>query len=455
MIRSTTNAMRRLARLLTGLCFFAAPLTARAQVSPAEITNPQLKAAETDYYPQIMALYRAINDLKPPFPLRLSRYVGLDPTPNVEADSRGVEFVHFQDRLLLKISATYNAAYSAERLTQNQRASRTFSEVIAPILSLVAIFIPEDVACDGVGFEIAYHVRAASHNFDYEGKEMLVVVLDRADAFAFAGAGSDSKRQEILNRSQIYLDGKEFGLALGQQEALDPEAMGKTISPRTDPTPAAADPAAGYRGSPTLVSPKLLPPRPKSTIEPDLPAALPGQSTMAGTPATPAVTAGDRPTPATAADAEHLQSQFQAQLDALTTTGQAKFHFVDYAPPSFVIYRDQVVLQMTLRNTLHFPSDSGSIYKRAARSFDLFLATELKDLLDKVPADAPFDAYDITVLNQLGTEPRGSSEAVEFVCPRSVLRQFVNADITNQQLVDKSIVLVNGVRIALNLQLVE
>jgi hypothetical protein len=33
--------------------------------------------------------------------------------------------------------------------------------------------------------------------------------------------------------------------------------------------------------------------------------------------------------------------------------------------------------------------------------------------------------------------------------------QFVNADITNQQLLDQSVILVNGVRIALNLQLVE
>jgi len=31
----------------------------------------------------------------------------------------------------------------------------------------------------------------------------------------------------------------------------------------------------------------------------------------------------------------------------------------------------------------------------------------------------------------------------------------VNAEITNQQLLDQSVILVNGVRIALNLQLVE
>ena len=80
---------------------------------------------------------------------------------------------------------------------------------------------------------------------------------------------------------------------------------------------------------------------------------------------------------------------------------------------------------------------------------------QLKDLLDQVPADAAFDGYDITVLNQLGSDPRASSEAVEFVCPRDAMRQFVDADITNQQLIDESIVLVNGVRIALNLQLVK
>ena len=51
--------------------------------------------------------------------------------------------------------------------------------------------------------------------------------------------------------------------------------------------------------------------------------------------------------------------------------------------------------------------------------------------------------------------PKGTSEAIEFICPRAAVQQFVNAEITNQQLLDQSIILVNGVRIALNLQLVE
>ena len=373
-MRSQRNATGILMCLLGGLWFCVVSGTASAQVNPAEITNPQLKAAETSYLPQITSLYRAINGMKTPFPLQLSRYVGQD-AAQAEADSRGIEFVYFQNRLLLKISGQYNAAYSAERLTQNQRASRTFSDVIAPILALVAKQIPEDVACDGIGFEIAYHVRTTSQNFDYEGKEILVVVFDRTAAFAFGQAGNDSDRQEILNHSEIYLDGKEFALALGKDHPFDLEALGRATPTQADSAPARTGVAteSPRSSSSTLVNPKLLPPRPDSLTRPGSTAPVPLN------PADSRLTVAAPPTaapaePATVADAERLQSQFQTQLDALNTTGQSKFHFVDYAPPSFVLYRKQVLLQMTLRNTLHFSQDASSIYKRAAQSFDLVLS---------------------------------------------------------------------------------
>jgi hypothetical protein len=108
-----------------------------------------------------------------------------------------------------------------------------------------------------------------------------------------------------------------------------------------------------------------------------------------------------------------------------------------------------------LRNPAPFSEDSGSIYKRAAQSFDLFLARELKSILEKVPSDAPFEAIDITVLHQFGRDPQASSEAVEYISPRKALAQFANAEITGQQLIDQAVVLVNGVRISLNLQTVE
>ncbi len=112
---------------------------------------------------------------------------------------------------------------------------------------------------------------------------------------------------------------------------------------------------------------------------------------------------------------------------------------------------------MTLRNTLRFDPEKSSIYKRAAQTFDLFLAPKMKDILDQVPDDAPIDFYNFSVVNALPFTSNGKerSEALEYLCPKNLARKFANSEITNQELIDKSQVLVNGVRIALNLQLVE
>jgi len=428
--------------LLSASLLLLAGRNANAQVSPDEIKNPHLKAAETTYFPEILALYRAVPAIHTPLEFKLSRYVGLDPKQETGTDSRGIEFVNFHDRMLLKISGNYNAAYNSELLTQNERAAHVFSEVISPIAALTAKEFPADVACDGIGFEISYHV-GIHRNFDYEGKEILVVVFDRDDAFAFAGAKDDAGRQEILNRSDIYVNGKEFGLALNQSNPLDLEAIGKE-------PPASSDrPLGSLRASKRLASnPAVLTIGTNVTSKP---VNSPPGITRASA-AEPPVRLG---TPSTTEDAERLQSQFQAQLDNLASIGKRDLHFVDYAPPSFGLYQDKIVLQLTLRNPLKFSQDSTSIYKRAAQSFDLFLARELKEILDTAPADATLHGYDITVLNELGPDAQSSSEAVEYISSRNALRRFVSAEITGQQLIDESVVLVNGVRIALNLQSAE
>jgi len=153
-------------------------------------------------------------------------------------------------------------------------------------------------------------------------------------------------------------------------------------------------------------------------------------------------------------DAEGLQAQFQPQLDALLKEDGAKFHLVDYAPPSFALDHKQLVLQLTLRNSLAFEKDTTSIYKRAAQGFDLFLAPQLKALVPKLPEHLQVDALEFSVLNRL-TNEKDASEAVEFICPLRSIRSFIEDEITSQDLIDQSLVLVNGVRINLHLELVE
>jgi hypothetical protein len=417
-------------------------IRAYAQVSPNEILDPHLKELEREYFAQLKAINQEIARTNFPFPFYLSRAVGLDPAQQVEADTRGLEFRRFHDRVILKTTGNYNAAYDSKQLTRNERAARTFRDVFLPILQAITRNLPPDADCDAVGIEVAYHVRDVNKNYDFEGRDFLVVVVDRKDAFQIVLEKDDNARQEILNRSLIYLGGEEYGLSLLDR---DPMIVDKQARSKSKEAPEASTPTPSSSASRLIRSnPNLLP------------------SVASGNPSTTAtdgakVDLSQAKPVVTEADREKLQVKYQEQLDALAKQGQAEFSFVDYDPPTFVVVSKQMVLQMTLKNTMRYDPEKANIYKRAAQTFDLFLAPKMKDLLDRIPSEFPFDYYDFSVVNALVPNSGGKerSEAIEFLLPKTLALKFTNAEITNQELLDKGQVLVNGVRIALNLQLVE
>src|SRR6266700_3530252 len=230
------NVWRRLLLPTVGIAIALSAQSASAQVSPAEILNPDLHALEETYFPQLKALNQSIAKTKFPFPFYLSRFVGIDPAKQAEADSRGLEFVRFQDRVILKVTGNYNAAYDTNRMTQNERAAGTFRAVILPILNLATATLPQDLGCDGIGFEISYHARSRERSYDFEGKENLVLVLDRNDAWALSSATTDSARQEILNRNKIYVSGTDFGRSRTERDPLNVQALPRSIPARPDAT---------------------------------------------------------------------------------------------------------------------------------------------------------------------------------------------------------------------------
>jgi len=415
---------------------------AAAQVSPNEILDPQLKALEKEYFAQLKTINQEIARSSFPFPFNLNRVVGLDPAQQIEADTRGLEFRRFKDRVILKVTGNYNAAYDSKQLTRNERAARTFRDVFLPVLQSITRSIPPDVDCDSIGIEVSYHVRDVTKSYDYEGNEILVVVLDRKDAFQMVLEKDDNARQEILNRSLIYLGGQEYGLSLLDRDPMVVDTQARSKSTKIDATATASSSSSASR----LIrsNPNLLPSEAGNPVDPSVLTA-------------PKVDLSQSKPAATPADAEKLQTQYQHQLDALSNAGQAKFGFVDYDPPTFVVVSKQMVLQMTMKNTARYDPEKTSIYKRAALTFDLFVAPKMKDVLEGIPNDVPVDYYDFSVVNPLvpGSGGKERSEAVEFLLPKNLAQKFANSDITNQELLDKGQVLVNGVRIALNLQLVE
>jgi len=200
-----------------------------AQVSPAEIPNPSLRVLEQAHLSKLIAINRTVPLLTYPFPFSLTRYVGSDPKSPAGVDSRGLEFVNFHDQVVLKVTGNYQAAFDADHLTPNERSSRVFTDVVYQVLQVLPGYFKAADDFDAVGFEICYHVRRKAAPYEYEGKEILVAVLSKADALRYTKAPTDSERQEVLNRSEIFLNGKPFGLALSGSEPLDVATLQRSV----------------------------------------------------------------------------------------------------------------------------------------------------------------------------------------------------------------------------------
>ena len=410
---------------LLGGAIVAAATTAFCQVSPTEVSNPRAKADEQKYLPQLVSLQRAIGGAQFPFTLRLARYLDAKPGQRAALDSNGIEFVYFQDKVVLKVSAFYRVAFNSMQVTQNGRASQTLQDAVIPVLRLITEQMPKSYDYDAIGFEILYDARDSGRSYDIEGHEVLTIVFGREDAFALAKAASNAERQEILNRSDIFVNSKQFEMALDQSDPLNIQALDR---PAVRPTLE----RASY--TPTRVSHVAAVP---AAVSPDVSDVQ-------------AVKVPDSSSPEL--NAIGLQRKLQAEVNAVRDGQGASMPADDTLHPSFETNGGQKELHYTLQNALSFERDHSSIYKRAAESFDLFLAPELKDISSRVPANAPVDSLHFSVLNHLGAE---KSETIEYICPVDSMRSFVENKITTQDLINKSIVLVNGVRIGVDLEKVE
>lgn len=388
-------------RLLFGGVFFAAVTSAFSQVSPTEVVNPRARANEQKYLPQLVSLQQSIGGSNFPFTFRLARYLDAKPGQRAALDSNGIEFVSFQQRVVLKISGFYRVAYDSVQLSQNARASQVMREAILPIIRLVTKQIPQSNDYDGIGFEVLYDARDTRSSYDFEGHEVLTAVFTPERARALANAKTDAERQEIINDSDIYVNAKPFGLELGQQDPLNLEAIKPPVPEKTEDWSSSV--SDSLRRAVADTEPTLTP-----AISRTRPASVPASVDLAALPADGAA--------------------------MVETDG------------------DQKLLHFTMQNTLSFEKGESSIYKRAAQSFDLFLAPELKGITKKLPTDESLDALHFSVLNNLGAE---KNETIEYICPMDSMRAFVENKITSQDLINKSIVLVNGVRIGLTLQMVE
>ena len=134
---------------------------------------------------------------------------------------------------------------------------------------------------------------------------------------------------------------------------------------------------------------------------------------------------------------------------ALNEILKAQAHFVVTREPAFIAFHDGAYLQLSMNTELDQPAGP-SQYRAAALAFDTHISHILRAVSKYFHDDPQFEGVDFsTTVRQPG---QANSRSVEYVLNFPALLCYEKYECTGQELINRSIVLINGERVALDLQ---
>src|SRR5271165_1862834 len=410
-IRTSTIA----ALVLAGLLLVSGSIAAQV-MTPMELPDPKLQHLQQRHLQTLMAIGKDLESHRFPYAFYFTRVLDVDLEQVQAADQRSIRFDTYKGQTVLEITGNYYASYSGERMNSDARLKETFSQVMMPMLQATVQHFPDDSEFSSFAFEVSHHVRQKVLGIYSEVPENVTVIMPVASAQKFVDAKDDDQRQAAVLESQVFLNGQPFSLWL--RDGAPTEQWKESTAPplMTVQTIAAStsEPAAPSVSSNLIKGPSMR------IVTPE---------TLAG-----------------------LQRQHQDAVDRLVNVLDAQAHFVAYAPPSFIGFRQGSYLQLSLRTTLD-AAPASSRYKLAALAFDGHISHLIRPLLEYFPSEADFDGIDFSTSVRSSVDSK--SEAVEFFFPLRMMRCFASYDCTGQQLLDAGTVIIDGERAALDLQIAE
>jgi len=391
--------------LLAGI--LSAGLLCAQVVSPPEIRDPELRELQQKHFAELKAVAVAITSHQFPYRFYFSRTLDLNEDQQKTRDQRSIQFAKYGHQTVVEILGNYYAAYSDELMKKEERARRTFEDVMLPILRAEVPQLSDEPAIQGFALEISHHVRKKVLGVSGEHPENVVLVIPKAAALRLVAAPDEATQAVALEEGSLFING-EAATIWGRMTADLPAA------PVTAPSPAPPVPA-------TVVVAKPAPPPP---------------------PAPAAAAVAPEPTP----DALHaLQTSYRETLDKMVRELDPAAHFVSYAPPVFVNFHKGIYLQLSITTTLQSP-ETASRYRAAALAFDEHIAHLIRPVLACFKDAPTFAGIDFS------TTVKPAGQAVEYIFDLTNLRCYEQFDCTGQQIVNSGFVLINGERVTLDLE---
>jgi len=417
------------------LALFAATSLLAQVVSPAEIKDPALRALQIEFMDDLRLAGQDILATQFDYPFYLSRKLDLDQAEQLHADRHSIRFDSYGGRTVLAITGNYYAAYSAEKISSDERARRTFLDAVMPVLKAAVPRFQSNRQVQGFAVEISHHIMGKVMGVSMERPENLMVFLPQSAALRLLASKDEDTRQAALMQGQTFLNAQPVTIWLngaGPQLAANASASENFTDGDSGPAQVEAESIPAGNGGPVP----------------------PGKATTS-----PRVSKPKEPKPPPVRDTSpqalsSLQVSNQQVVDQIVKELDPQAHFVAYAPPKFVVFRQGIYLALSLNSTLP-ASDAGSRYKLAAMAFDEHLAHLIRPLLAYFKDEQKFDGIGFSTTVHVGKPAAGTSEAVEFYVPFSSLRCYEKYDCTGQQLLDAGTVLINGERVGLDLQIAE
>lgn len=411
------------------MCAMALLLVASsgAQVlSPSEIGDDGQRALQEKYFEQLKQFGAEARGHKYPYPFYFSRVLDIAQPQQASVDQRSIRFDTFNGQTVLEITGNYYASYSSQLMDYNHRVRQDFNDVVLPLLKLAAPRLGKAEKFQAYAFEISHHVRRKVLGVESESPENVVFIFPRGAAESLVKAATPEQQQSAVLDSQILVDGEPFSMWLTGDPPKGLENPRKIAKAEKK-----------QRTEIASLQPSVGTPDP---IEPTVSAKLLGIK---------------EPPPriVTAKTLGSLQVEHDATITRLVRELDPQAHFISYAPPSFIAFRNGAYLQLPVNTPLDASVAGSSRYKLAALAFDEHIAHLVRPVLAYFPKDADFDGVDFETSVKLSTSP--SPIAVEFILPTKGLRCYASYDCTGQQLINAGVVLINGDRVTLELQVAE
>jgi len=396
---------------------------AMAQViTPMELNDPKLQRLQQRNFRTLVDIGGEIQRYKFPYPFYLSRVLDVDLAKMKDADQRSIRFDSYKGETVLQLTGNYYASYNADTMDAETRLKTTFEQVIVPILKIEVPHFPDDSEFASFAIEVSHHVREKIMGVRQEQAENVTVIMPVPSAQKLVDAKNDEQKQSAVLEARVYLNGQPHALWI--HEGAPPEDWQDRYGP----------PANKKQSAETATVASTQPPSSGATVSPNLLKMTPMRII------TPEALTG-------------MQRHNQETIDRMIKSLDKEAHFVPYAPPSFIGFRQGAYLQLSINTQLDAPSGT-SRYKEAALAFDDHVSHLIRHLLEFFPGEIDFDGVDFSSVIHLKNGD-DKTQSVEFFFPVRMMRCFASYDCTGQQLINSGTVLINGERSELDLQVAE